>query len=119
MRIPLYQIDAFTDRVFAGNPAAVCPLGEWLPDATMQAIAAENNLAETAFFFAQEDRYLLRVVYADCRGRALRSRHARLGLRRFQARPKPADRRVSGQAAMRGSPSPAHRRRASHPEGRP
>jgi predicted PhzF superfamily epimerase YddE/YHI9 len=50
MRLPLYQVDAFTDQVFRGNPAAVCPLETWLPDATMQAIAAENNLAETAFF---------------------------------------------------------------------
>jgi PhzF family phenazine biosynthesis protein len=60
MRIPLYQVDAFTSRLFGGNPAAVCPLSEWLPEATMQAIAAENNLAETAFFVAQGDRYLLR-----------------------------------------------------------
>ena len=60
MRIPLYQVDAFTTRLFGGNPAAVCPLTEWLPDATMQAIAAENNLAETAFFVPQGDRYLLR-----------------------------------------------------------
>jgi PhzF family phenazine biosynthesis protein len=60
MRIPLYQVDAFTSRLFGGNPAAVCPLSEWLPDATMQAIAAENNLAETAFFVAQRDGYLLR-----------------------------------------------------------
>jgi len=50
MRLPLFQIDAFTDRVFAGNPAAVCPLERWLPDATLLAIAAENNLSETAFF---------------------------------------------------------------------
>ena len=60
MRIPLYQVDAFTSRLFGGNPAAVCPLTEWLPDATMQAIAAENNLAETAFFVPQGDGYLLR-----------------------------------------------------------
>jgi PhzF family phenazine biosynthesis protein len=60
MRIPLYQVDAFTSRLFGGNPAAVCPLTEWLPDATMQAIAAENNLAETAFFVAQDAGYLLR-----------------------------------------------------------
>jgi predicted PhzF superfamily epimerase YddE/YHI9 len=60
MRIPLYQVDAFTSRLFGGNPAAVCPLAEWLPEATMQAIAAENNLAETAFFVAQGNRYLLR-----------------------------------------------------------
>jgi predicted PhzF superfamily epimerase YddE/YHI9 len=60
MRIPLYQVDAFTGRLFGGNPAAVCPLTEWLPDTTMQAIAAENNLAETAFFVAQGEGYLLR-----------------------------------------------------------
>lgn len=50
MQIPIYQVDAFTNRPFSGNPAAVCPLAEWLSDVTMQAIAAENNLAETAFF---------------------------------------------------------------------
>ena len=60
MRIPLYQVDAFTSRLFSGNPAAVCPLPEWLPDAVMQAIAAENNLAETAFFAPEKDGYLLR-----------------------------------------------------------
>jgi PhzF family phenazine biosynthesis protein len=60
MRIPIFQIDAFTSRLFSGNPAAVCPLAEWLPDTLMQAIAAENNLAETAFFVAQGDGYLLR-----------------------------------------------------------
>lgn len=50
MRIPLFQIDAFADGPFTGNPAAVCPLDAWLPAETMQAIAAENNLSETAFF---------------------------------------------------------------------
>jgi predicted PhzF superfamily epimerase YddE/YHI9 len=60
MRLPLYQVDAFTDRLFAGNPAAVCPLDAWLPDATMQAIAAENNLAETAFFVREGGDYALR-----------------------------------------------------------
>ena len=49
MRIPIFQVDAFAERPFAGNPAAVCPLGSWLPDALMQAIAQENNLSETAF----------------------------------------------------------------------
>ncbi len=49
MRLPFIQIDAFADAPFTGNPAAVMPLTEWLPDATLQAIAAENNLAETAF----------------------------------------------------------------------
>src|ERR1700722_7883372 len=60
MRLPLYQVDAFTDRLFAGNPAAVCPLDAWPPDATMQAIAAENNLAETAFFVREGSDYALR-----------------------------------------------------------
>ena len=60
MRLPLYQVDAFTDRLFGGNPAAICFLEQWLPDATMQAIAAENNLAETAFFVREGDGYALR-----------------------------------------------------------
>jgi predicted PhzF superfamily epimerase YddE/YHI9 len=60
MRLPIYQVDAFADKLFAGNPAAICPLPEWLPDATMQAIAAENNLAETAFFVREGGDYVLR-----------------------------------------------------------
>jgi len=60
MDIPLYQIDAFSDRVFGGNPAAVCPLEEWLPATTMQAIAEENNLAETAFFLRADDGWAIR-----------------------------------------------------------
>lgn len=59
-QIPLYQVDAFTNRAFAGNPAAVCPLGAWLPDDVMQAIAAEINLSETAFFVPSGDGYALR-----------------------------------------------------------
>jgi len=50
VRIPLYQVDAFARRPFTGNPAAVCPLERWLDDRLLQAIAAENNLSETAFF---------------------------------------------------------------------
>ncbi len=53
--IPIYQIDAFTSHVFAGNPAAVCPLEAWLPDDVLQAIAAENKLAETAYLLARGD----------------------------------------------------------------
>jgi predicted PhzF superfamily epimerase YddE/YHI9 len=60
MRLPIYQVDAFTDSLFGGNPAAVCALDAWLPDATMQAIAAENNLSETAFFIRQGGDYALR-----------------------------------------------------------
>jgi PhzF family phenazine biosynthesis protein len=60
MQLPIYQVDAFTDRLFGGNPAAICPLERWLPDATMQAIAAENNLAETAFYVPEGDGFALR-----------------------------------------------------------
>jgi PhzF family phenazine biosynthesis protein len=60
MELSIYQVDAFTDRLFAGNPAAVCPLDAWLPDAAMQAIAAENNLSETAFFVPRGEDYDLR-----------------------------------------------------------
>ena len=60
MKLKLYQIDAFTDRVFSGNPAGVCPLDAWLPAQTMQAIAAENNVAETAFFVKGSPHYGLR-----------------------------------------------------------
>jgi PhzF family phenazine biosynthesis protein len=60
MRLPMYQVDAFTDSLFGGNPAAVCPLPAWLPDATMRAIAAENNLAETALFVRDGGDYALR-----------------------------------------------------------
>jgi len=60
VRIPIYQIDAFANRLFAGNPAAVCLLDEWLPDEQLGAIAAENNLSETAFLVAREEEYELR-----------------------------------------------------------
>lgn len=50
MKLPLYWIDAFTERVFAGNPAAVVPLDSWLDDALLQRVAFENGLSETAFF---------------------------------------------------------------------
>jgi len=60
MKIPIYQADAFTDELFGGNPAAVCPLKAWLPDEIMQKIAIENNLAETAFFVKSGSGYKLR-----------------------------------------------------------
>lgn len=60
MRIPMFQVDAFASSLFSGNPAAICPLEKWLPAETMQAIAAENNLAETAFFVPEGDGYRLR-----------------------------------------------------------
>lgn len=55
MEIDIYQIDAFTDQLFGGNPAAICPLTEWLEDTILKQIAIENNLAETAFFVKQSD----------------------------------------------------------------
>ncbi len=57
---PIYHVDAFTSNLFGGNPAAVCPLKEWLPDATMQKLAFENNLSETAFFVKEGDHYYIR-----------------------------------------------------------
>jgi PhzF family phenazine biosynthesis protein len=74
LRIPMYQVDAFAGQVFSGNPAAICPLETWLPDAQMQAIAAENNLAETAFFVRNGVGYKLRwftpVMEVDLCGHA-------------------------------------------------
>ncbi len=66
MELPIYQVDAFSRGVFSGNPAAVCPLEEWLPDETMQAIANENNLAETAFFVRNNGRFQLRWFTPVC-----------------------------------------------------
>ena len=60
MKLKIFQVDAFAREAFAGNPAAVVPLDEWLPDATMLRIAAENNLSETAFFVKEDDRYHIR-----------------------------------------------------------
>ncbi len=74
MTIPIYQVDAFTLGPFSGNPAAVCPLDTWLPGDTLQSIAAENNLAETAFIVARGDGYDLRwftpLVEVDLCGHA-------------------------------------------------
>lgn len=76
-RLPFHQVDAFAEAAFEGNPAAVMPLGEWLPDAVMQAIAAENNLAETAFLVpsARDDadydlRWFTPTVEVDLCGHA-------------------------------------------------
>lgn len=57
---PMYQVDAFADRLFAGNPAAVCPLETWLTDVQMQHIAAENNLSETAFLVPEGEGFRIR-----------------------------------------------------------
>lgn len=60
MNLEIYQVDAFSDQLFSGNPAAVVPLKEWLSDELMQKIAAENNLAETAFFLKTKYHFELR-----------------------------------------------------------
>src|ERR1700758_2177031 len=60
MKIPLFQVDAFTEKIFSGNPAAVCPLTHWLEDKQMLAIAAENNVSETAFVVPENGAYCLR-----------------------------------------------------------
>ena len=60
LRIPFYQVDAFTSRLFGGNPAGVCLLESWLPAEVMQAVAAENNLSETAFLVKEGDGWGLR-----------------------------------------------------------
>ena len=60
MIVPIYQVDAFTGKLFGGNPAAVCPLSAWLSDDTLQSIAAENNLAETAFYIRKNGGFHIR-----------------------------------------------------------
>ncbi len=60
MILPIYQVDAFAEKTFQGNPAAVCPLESWLPDSLMQQIAVENNLSETAFYVPDESGFHLR-----------------------------------------------------------
>lgn len=60
MEMKLYQIDAFANKVFRGNPAAVCPLDTWLPDSVLQAIAEENNLSETAYYVPADTGFHIR-----------------------------------------------------------
>src|ERR1700712_1579561 len=60
MKLPYFEVAAFSARFFAGNPAGVCVLKEWLPDALLQSIATENNLAETAFLVARDGLHELR-----------------------------------------------------------
>lgn len=59
-KIPIFQVDAFTDKIFSGNPAAVCPITDGLPDCAMLSIAAENNLSETAFVDLANEPYTIR-----------------------------------------------------------
>jgi predicted PhzF superfamily epimerase YddE/YHI9 len=66
MSLPLFHVDAFTSKPFAGNPAAVCPLKHWLDDELLQAVASENNLSETAYFVPAGDYYELRWFTPRC-----------------------------------------------------
>ena len=59
-RVKIFQVDAFTSKLFKGNSAAVCPLNNWLDDKMMQSIAMENNLSETSFFMIKENKYYIR-----------------------------------------------------------
>jgi PhzF family phenazine biosynthesis protein len=91
MKTKIYQIDAFTDRLFQGNPAAVCPLAAWLPDETMQRIGAENNLSETAFYVRSGDAFEIRwftpTVEVDLCGHAtLASAHVLFNHERYRGR---------------------------------
>ncbi len=81
MDLMIYQVDAFTNQLFGGNPAAVCPLTEWLPTETMQKIALENNLSETAFIVPDGEGYHIRwftpMIEVDLCGHAtLATAHA-------------------------------------------
>ena len=74
MKIPIYQIDAFANQPFKGNPAMVCPLENWLPDNKLQAIAEENNIAVTAFIVPSDEGYCIRwftpIIEEDICGHA-------------------------------------------------
>ena len=77
--IKIYKVDAFTNKLFTGNPAAVCPLDDWLPDEVMQSIALENNLSETAFFIKDKYKFFLDGLHLKLRsiyvGMQLLQRH--------------------------------------------
>jgi PhzF family phenazine biosynthesis protein len=131
MNLPIYQVDAFSDRPFAGNPAAVCPLESWLPAEAMQAIAAENNLAETAFFIPKtgneyEIRWFTPAVEVELCGHATLASahvlHQHLGFQGeeivFHSRSGPL--RVSREANGRLTldfPSRPPQPLATHPDG--
>ncbi len=91
MKIPIYQVSAFANERFTGNPAAVCPLEKWLPDEVMPGVAAENNLSETAFFVERDDgafdlRWFTPTVEVDLCGHAtLASGHIVLNVLRRDA----------------------------------
>lgn len=88
MQLPLYQIDAFTNRIFGGNPACVVPLSEWLPDELLLKIARENAVAETAFFVEEVNSFHLRWFTPEmemdlCGHATLAAAHAIIEIRKF------------------------------------
>lgn len=109
MKLPLYQVDAFTSEIFKGNAAAVCVLEKWLSDSTMQAIAAENNVSETAFIVPKGEHYAIRwftpVMEVDLCGHATLAsghvvhRHLRPGQRQinFDSRSGPLGVSIDGE----------------------
>jgi PhzF family phenazine biosynthesis protein len=87
MNVPIYQVDAFSSKLFGGNPAAICPLDHWLPNATLQSIAAENNVSETAYYIPKNGGFHIRWftpgVEVDLCGHAtLASAHVIMDIRR-------------------------------------
>jgi len=105
MRIPVYHVDAFASRPFEGNPAAICPLESWLPDATLQAIAGEHNLSETAYYVPGDGHYELRwftpEVEVDLCGHAtVASAHVILDLRREMAGKRVSFKSKSGELGV-------------------
>src|ERR1700694_1656494 len=105
MKMPLYQVDAFSSRPFTGNPAAICPLEKWLPDEVLQSIATENNLSETAFYVRNGGGYDLRwftpaVEVALCGHATLVSACVILEIRRETADSRVVFQTKSGELAV-------------------
>lgn len=106
MKISIYQIDAFASKLFTGNPAAVCPLESWIPDSMMQSIAAENDLAETAFVVPRGTDYEIRwftpqVEVRLCGHATLASAHALIQHGNVSANEITFHSRQSGQLQVR------------------
>jgi len=104
MKLPLYQVDAFTARRFAGNPAAVVLLDDWLPDATLVAIAAENNLSETAFVIPRAElsplRWFTPTIEVDLCGHATLAAAHVLLTHRFPSQARVAFHTRSGELSV-------------------
>ncbi len=101
MKIPIYQVDAFSSRIFSGNPAAVCLLDGWMEERLLQSIAAENNLSETAFLVANGKGYALRwftpkTEVALCGHATLASAHVLFNTQKWRRETIPFQTRKSG-----------------------